>query len=433
MDTDVSTPDVIAVPEPTLTPDEMINRAVALRPKLLERQGEAEELGHYSEQTHQEFLDAGFYRTLQPRRFGGYEFDLPTFYKVVIEIARGCPSTGWCLCLGSGHVLTLASFFGEQAQREAFGEEGEFRGPHRDIAGGSAVLVDGEYDLDGFWPYCSGIPYATHAMVTTFVREEAERESDSLDAPTVIAIVPRDQVTVLDDWGDILGLRGSGSNSIRMEHARIPEHYAVPHYAAWQAGGEEAGGTGAQPQPRALGWEVNPNPMYSGHINSFYWGELTSVSVGAARAALDEYERIIGVAQTVFPPKRVRRDVPDYLRVLGKALGMVDSAEAILLAAGQRYMELSQRHGEEGAPFGDGEEARLIAMKQQSSDLAWRAAHLVFKAAGARFTRDGERMQRYFRDLATYETHPCSQIDQQAVWVARSYLGDPVQPDDIGL
>ncbi|HVO55319.1 MAG TPA: hypothetical protein VMT37_12990 [Solirubrobacterales bacterium] len=432
MNIDVSTPDAIAAPEPALTPEQLIDRAVALRPKLLERQDETEELGHYSEQTHREFLDAGFYRTLQPRRFGGYEFDLPTFYKVIVEIARGCPSTGWCLCLGSGHVLTLASFFDEQAQRDVFGEDGEFRAPHRDIAGGSAVLLDGAYDVDGFWPYCSGIPYATHAMVTTFVREEAERDDKSAEAPTVMAIVPRDQLTVLDDWGDILGLRGSGSNSIRVEHARVPEHYVVPHYAAWQAGSEEAGAA-EQERPRALGWDVNPNPMYSGRIVSFYWGELTSVMVGTARAALDEYQRIVGVAETVFPPKRVRRDVPDYLRVLGKALGMVDSAEAILLGAGRRYMELCRRHGEEGVPFDDAEEARLIAMKQQSSDLAWRAAHLVFKNAGARFTRDGERMQRYFRDVATYETHPCSQIDQQAVWVARCYLGDPVQPGDIGL
>jgi 3-hydroxy-9,10-secoandrosta-1,3,5(10)-triene-9,17-dione monooxygenase len=54
---------------------------------------------------HAAFRDAGYYRTLQPRRFGGYEFDLPTFYKLGMAIARGCPSTAWCLILASAHVL----------------------------------------------------------------------------------------------------------------------------------------------------------------------------------------------------------------------------------------------------------------------------------------------------------------------------------------
>ena len=51
------------------------------------------ERGRYSEEIHEEFRRAGFYRCLQPRRYGGYEFDVGTFYAVVREISCGCPST----------------------------------------------------------------------------------------------------------------------------------------------------------------------------------------------------------------------------------------------------------------------------------------------------------------------------------------------------
>ena len=74
--------------DPNLTPAALIARAEALRPLLLEQQDEAEVRGYYSEQVHQEFLRAGFSRILQPRRFGGYEFDVPTFFKVMVEISR---------------------------------------------------------------------------------------------------------------------------------------------------------------------------------------------------------------------------------------------------------------------------------------------------------------------------------------------------------
>lgn len=118
---------MIAVPEPELTEREVIERAVAMRPALLERQPETERLTIYPKDTHEEFLRAGFYRMLQPRRYGGYAFGLPTFYRVVTEVARGCPSTGWALSLTAAHVLQVASVFEEKTQDELFGDEGDFR------------------------------------------------------------------------------------------------------------------------------------------------------------------------------------------------------------------------------------------------------------------------------------------------------------------
>ena len=104
---DTATKDATAlpVPEPGLTPAEVIRRAEALRPRLLDDQAATEERTFYSEEMHQAFSDAGFYRILQPRMFGGYEFDVPTFYRVIIEVSRGCPSSGWCLSLNAAHAL----------------------------------------------------------------------------------------------------------------------------------------------------------------------------------------------------------------------------------------------------------------------------------------------------------------------------------------
>src|SRR5262249_50878581 len=129
---------MIPVPEPDLTPAQMLARAEALRPLLLEEQAATEDRGFYSERIHEEFRAAGFYRMLQPRRFGGYEFDLPSFARVIVEVARGCPSSGWCLCLAAGHAMNVASLFSEQAQAEAFGPDGEFRAPSRGTPLGTA-------------------------------------------------------------------------------------------------------------------------------------------------------------------------------------------------------------------------------------------------------------------------------------------------------
>ena len=155
------------VPDPGLTPDQMVARAVALRSHLVDDQDKTEARSRYSEETHSLFTDAGFYRILQPRMFGGYEFEIPTFYRTIIEIARGCPSSGWLLCLGAGHALQLGSSFSRQAQEEVFGPDGHFIAPLSvgNVPGQRpARPVDGGYRVSGKWRYASGVPYSTDFM-----------------------------------------------------------------------------------------------------------------------------------------------------------------------------------------------------------------------------------------------------------------------------
>jgi hypothetical protein len=160
----------IPPPEPDLTPSEIIRRAEAMRPMLRERQNACEAAGQVSEDTNAQFIAAGFYRILQPRCFGGYEFDLPTFLKVMIAISRGCSDSGWVLALTAGHAFLMASF-PEAGQREAFGDKGEFRAPGVAIPGGVAVPVDGGYRVKGAWDYTSGCHLATHFIGSSVIKK----------------------------------------------------------------------------------------------------------------------------------------------------------------------------------------------------------------------------------------------------------------------
>jgi len=224
----------IPVPEPGLTPKEMIARAIALRPKLRAQQDANDERGTYSEELHQDFLKAGFYRCTQPRMFGGYEFDLATFYKVMVEIARGHPGVGWCLGLGASHAFEVASHWPEQAQAELFGPDGHFIAPHRAPPLGTLTPVDGGYIMNGTWDYCSGVPYATHFIGGAFIKREGQ--------PPVHAhaVVAKGNYTILDDWGGdrVLGMRASGSNSVRVENVFVPARVcmAIPCISAGSLG-----------------------------------------------------------------------------------------------------------------------------------------------------------------------------------------------------
>ncbi len=400
----------VPVPEPNLTPDELIQRAVALRPRLRAEQDETERRGVHSEALHQEFRKAGFYRAIQPRRFGGYEFDLRSYYRLAIELSRGDPSTGWCVILGAGHALMLGSYFSEEAQAAGFGPEGNFHGPSVAAPNGTAIPSDGGWLVKGKWAYASGAPYATHFLPTVLI-------SDGTAGPprAGIALIPRAQWTMLDDWGAILGMRGSGSNSIVVEGAQLPKSHVA---SLDMLNPDIANGT--------PGSRLHGNPMYAGRCLAFFRAELDAILVGLGFAALDEYEHLTRTKNTLYPPIQPRYTHPDYQRYLGLALGMLDAAERLVLSSADVYMEYCRRGFEGGKPFSLEEDLQLVASLQHAGRLAWEAIELMFRTSGSSAAKDGERMQRYYRDASIYRGHLSSQFERMAHYLGLVHLGlDP--------
>lgn len=395
-------------PEPDLTPAEIVRRAAALKPLLRDEQDASEQRGHYSEAIHRKFLEAGFYRMVQPRRFGGYEFDLPTFWRAMVKISEGDPGAGWCLTLGSHHAWVLGSYWPERAQREIFGPEGDFRAPHRALPGGTATPVDGGYLVSGTWDYCSGVPYATHFMGTAL----APGEDPAGEPRPVVVVVPGGKFTMIDDWGGgaQLGMQSSGSQSVTVEEVVVPEHWVVPFDWTRTEG----------PTP---GTELHGNPIYLGMIYGVYHAGLVVSQVGAANAALEEYEQTITTKKTALPPQVWRYEHHDHQRTFGFARSLADSAEALLYRAGEMYMEHARRWQDTGEPFTREADIRLFGILQQSGRLAAEAVELLFRSSGSSAARRGQRMQRYFRDVAMYRGHIAAQYLNLSTEFARAHFG----------
>jgi 3-hydroxy-9,10-secoandrosta-1,3,5(10)-triene-9,17-dione monooxygenase len=396
----------VPVPEPQLTREEMIERAIALRPRLLAEQDATERRSVHSAAMDEEFRKAGFYRCLQPRHFGGYEFDLKTYFRVAIEIARGDPSVAWCLIVGAGHALMLGSYFSEEAQAAGFGPDGNFSAPSVAAPTGTATPVDGGWLVKGKWGYASGAPYATHFMPSVLISEGSGKPRAG------IALVPRAQWKMLDDWGAILGMRGSGSNSIVIEEARVPKSHVIP---LDMLNVQLAGGT--------PGSRLHGNPMYAGRCLSFFHAELVAVMAGLGYAAIDEYEKIIRTKTTLYPPVVPRYLHNDYQRYLGLALGMMNAAKRLVLNAGDAYMELCRRGLEGGEPFTIEEDLELFASLEHGGRLAWEAVEMLFRTSSSSGAKDGERMQRYYRDASIYRGHLSAQYDIAAQRLGLVHLG----------
>jgi 3-hydroxy-9,10-secoandrosta-1,3,5(10)-triene-9,17-dione monooxygenase len=385
-----------------VTGDELIARADELRPRLVELQAETEARTYYSEEIHQAFLDARFYDVLVPKRYGGLELDLGTFWRLGIALARGCPSTAWCLCLPTGHALQTGMLFPEDVQAELFG--GLYICPAVAAPAGSAKRVDGGWELTSTHPYSSGAPYATHYMGQTFAAPEQEGGPPQM----LLFVAPRESWTMLDDWGDTLGLKGSGSQSVRFEQAFVPERFVLEN--TWLVDTEVAGRPGAA---------IHGNPMYAGRTLAYFEGSLAAIMIGAARGALDEYEEILRTRKTQRPPIVTRNEDPDYQRWYGLAVGRVGAAEAILLQVAEQWHEACRRSVEDGVPFTREEDLRLNMVAREALTLAWEAMQgEIFRTAGSSAARAGERIERIFRDMSIGWGH-FGQIVRD--WTAREW------------
>jgi 3-hydroxy-9,10-secoandrosta-1,3,5(10)-triene-9,17-dione monooxygenase len=375
-----------APPEADLTPAGAIAKARAMASALVDRQAETEKRTYYADDTHAEFAANGFYRLLVPRRYGGYEFGIDTFLRVAMALARGCPSTGWMYCLGATHALAAATLFGERAQAELF-SGGDFICPATIVPAGTAARTgDGHWLISGTWSYCSGAPYATHFMGHALISGEAP------PAP-LLFIAPRALWQRLDDWGCQLGLRGSGSHSITISAARIPDHLALPGVHISEI--DVSAGT--------PGRVLHGNPEYGGGPISYMNMEIAALAVGMAQGALDVYEDLLRRRTTLLPPIVGRGENPDYQFWYGDATGMIGTAEAALMNAAQQWRDICAMGP---AAFTREADLRLAAICRHVIKLCWDAVQgYIFPTAGSSSVRDGERLERVWRDLSMLHSH----------------------------
>lgn len=395
--------------------ERILAAARELRPQLREEQAATEKRGYYSEEMHRAFVEAGFFHVLLPKQHGGMELGVEAFFQVISEVARGCPSSAWCLCLGAGRTLQVASYWPERAHREIFGQHGYLVSPMSGSPQPDVVVVREERDgvrgmrISGTWKYCSGAPHSTHLMA-------------GFDLPSSVdgkpayhwAVLPRSSYTVLDDWGSIIGMKGSGSHSIHVETAFVPEHHVVE--TTWMA--ELFGDT--------AGTLLYGNPTYGAPFNAFGQGEMAALAVGIGMAAIDEYERIITTSKGAFSNGELLSDHPFWQTKYGNAVALVDSAVAMLSRGGQLYEEYARRSVAGLEPFTSERSTRLNNLYLVVEEQVWEAVEMLVRSAGSRHLADGARLQRYFRDMATVRGRD-DQFDLWSMMLTQERLPSQVQ------
>ena len=200
----------------TVEPAELIARARAMIPTLAERALSQTQRRGILPETIAEMQAAGFFRVLQPKRWGGYEMELGTFYDIEIALSEGDMSTGWTYGV-FGAVTWFLGLIDDRLTQEVWGHDPSVLGCSSTMPAGKATAVDGGFQLSGHWRYASGCEHCEWALLGGMVRAENA-------APDWrFFVVPRRDYKTVDNW-QVAGLQGTGSIDVMLDDVFVPDY-----------------------------------------------------------------------------------------------------------------------------------------------------------------------------------------------------------------
>ncbi|MFA6298333.1 MAG: acyl-CoA dehydrogenase family protein, partial [Nocardioides sp.] len=201
-------------------PSPVLDDVRDLLPQFRERAEECERRRVVPDESVKELDAAGFFRFLQPRRFGGLEGDPVDFFEGVRLIASADASTGWIASVLSVHAWQLA-LFPEVAQQAVWGGDPATRLSSSYAPTGRATVVDGGYHVSGRWSFSSGCEHATWVLLGGLV---TDADGQVVDFRTFL--LPRSSYWIVDTW-DTVGLAGTGSHDIQVDGAFVPDDFTL--------------------------------------------------------------------------------------------------------------------------------------------------------------------------------------------------------------
>ncbi len=381
----------VTLERPTAIPSEadLMDRARALVPVLRARAQATEDNRSVLAETVEDFVAAGFYKVLQPAAYSGYEMNPMVVYRVAMELAKGCPSSAWCLCLVAIHNWEIA-LLDPRAAADIWGEDRDARISSSYAPFGKVERVEGGFRVSGRWPWSSGSDHCVWAMLGGLV---ANPEGGPPDGRSFL--IPRTDYEIDDTW-HVMGLKGTGSKDIVVKGAFVPEHRTHRFADSF-----------VQQDPGAATF-TSPNYRYPFGIVFAYC--LACVTVGMADGALDVFAGEMKERRAAYDGAKAIED-PFVRQRLAEAEALIRGVHARFEA---NFAELTRL-------IAAGEPLTIplrVAMKWDAQHIAkssMQAVELLFKATGGRGVRVEHPMQRFFRDVHTASNHAFLNADKGAM------------------
>jgi 3-hydroxy-9,10-secoandrosta-1,3,5(10)-triene-9,17-dione monooxygenase len=382
----------------------LMAKATALVPLLRAKAAETERMRRIPDEILAAMDQAGLFRMRAPKRFGGYEADLRAYMDVVTELGRGCGSTAWIAFISIA-TAWIAAQFSDEAQRDVFDGNPDARTIGVLAMSEPAHAVDGGYLVSGRWPYASNCLHAHWAILAVPL------PLDGGMAPGII-LAPMSDLKIEDTW-HVVGMRGTGSNTVIAENIFVPAHRVLTV------------------ETLARGQSPRTNKEEFIYRESFMPTAIIAVAppiLGMAQAALDlTLERINAASKPIaYSFYDDLRKAPSMQLALAQASTLIDTAVLLM----RRWSDEIADAARVGKDFAFTKRARLRMDIGHAMKCCRDAVDLLLSVQGASAFAESNPIQRVWRDLEMASRHGLLSGEIPQEIYGRALLGnfDPLSP-----
>jgi indole-3-acetate monooxygenase len=231
------------------------------------------------------FFEAKFFRMLLPKSLGGAELDLPTFFKIILALAEGDASAAWTVAQSNGCAMS-AAYIEADAAEQIFGELQSVLSWGFPAGPCKAIAVEGGWLVSGLWGFGSGNRHSTWVGGHCQLFDAAgvlQKNPDGSPAERTM-LFPRSEVTIVDSQWNVIGLRGTGSDTYSVKEKFVPaEHSVVPRAIGKDLQKAEDAIIDEDPERRV------ESPLYFFSPTMIYQAGFAAVALGVARAMLNSF------------------------------------------------------------------------------------------------------------------------------------------------
>jgi alkylation response protein AidB-like acyl-CoA dehydrogenase len=348
-----------------------------LLPQIRARREEIEEARRLPKDLVEDLVGTGVFRLGFPAALGGDDATAADMMRAFETVAAADGSTGWCVMIGAGGA-SLAGMLPEAGAEEVFAD------PSRPTAAavppqGAAVRANGGFRVSGRWRFASGITHVDWVAAGCVILYDGQPRMTPMGLPEVVwAWLPVSEIEILDTW-HVSGLCGTGSNDFAATDVFVPEHRTFHLFDA----------TNHRPEP------VVRMPGVAQ-----FAGQVASVGLGIARAAVDELVELAGQKTPTMSTTSLASKATIHVEV-ARLEARLSAARSFLYDATEEVWEAVAA----GAEVTPRQNARLRLAACQAAEAAARVAHRVNTIAGGTSLYLASPLQRHARDADAVTHH----------------------------
>jgi alkylation response protein AidB-like acyl-CoA dehydrogenase len=355
-------------------------RARALQPLLDQHGAEMDRRREVTPEVVEGLVRADMLRLLLPKSLGGQEMQLVEYARTIEALGYADASVAWFINQSNVSSSTSAAAMPHDTALEVFGP------PTVGLAWGArhsrskAIKVPGGYRLTGTWSFASGGRHTTwlgaHSAVqnpdgTPLVTHRGRQDDRSF-------VFLRSEAKIIDDW-QVLGLRGTGSDSYSVEDLFVPDERA--------------------PARDSLAERREKGPLYTLGSTLLYATGFCSVTLGIGRRLFESYIELARGKHSRASPSAMAVNQANQ-----REIGQLEAR----LSAARAFLHEAALEAYDAAAVGKltvDHRIRLRLATTSGMNEATDVSVASYRAAGTTSIMNSAPFERRFRDAMSASQH----------------------------